>query len=36
MISQDNAMVESDGSAKKRVVRPPTPSQELADGRISR
>ena len=26
MISQDNAMVESDGSAKKRVVRPPTPS----------
>lgn len=26
MMSQDNAMVESDGSAKKRVVRPPNPS----------
>ena len=25
MISQGNAMVESDGSAKKRVVRPPNP-----------
>ena len=25
MTSQDNAMVESDGSAKKRVVRPPKP-----------
>ena len=36
IMSQDNTMAESDGSAKKRVVRSQVPSQEQTNGGITR